>query len=123
MIRAGMTMRGVAGILNVNKNTAIIVFSIKFVSCRYHNSPVAKFKHSCFAMASQVTRHEPKLSIYGIISRKTERPASPPQIVCELRVALTEEWKALPRETVRRLILSMRHCIALIDSKCGCTKY
>ena len=53
--------------------------------------------------------------------RLRDRP-NPPQNLPELRVALTEEWRALTRERVRRLILSMRRrCMALINSRCGHT--
>ena len=52
-----------------------------------------------------------------------DRP-NPPQNLRELRVALTEEWRALPRERLRKLILSMRRrCMALVNSRGGHTKY
>ena len=54
--------------------------------------------------------------------RLRNRP-NPPQTLHELCAALAEEWRAIPRERVRRLILSMRRrCQALMASRGGHTK-
>ena len=47
-----------------------------------------------------------------------------PQTLQELKDALLEEWRAIPQETIRRLIRRMsRQCQAVICSRGGNTRY
>ena len=55
--------------------------------------------------------------------RLKARPAIPANLQ-ELRQALTEEWQAIPRERIRRVILSMRRrCLAVVAANGGHTRY
>ena len=107
MIRAGMTMRDVARLLNVNKTAQLHNLGIPVLPWPAKSPDMNPIEH-----------------LWDELERRLRDRPNRPQNLRELRFALTEQWLALPRERVRRLILSMRRrCMALVNSRGGHTKY
>ena len=89
-----------------------------------HPNTVLMHEPTCSVWPSK----SPDLSLIKHIRDKPERRLQTrqnvPNNVSELRQALTEEWQAIPRERIRRVICSMRRRIqAVIDADGGHTRY
>ena len=107
MIRAGTTMRDVARLSNVNKTAQLHNLGIPVLPWPAKSPDMNPIEH-----------------LWDELERRLRDRPNRPQNLRELRFALTEQWLALPRERVRRLILSMRRrCMALVNSRGGHTKY
>ena len=62
--------------------------------------------------------------LWDLIGRRLHNRQHQPQTLQELEVALLEEWRVIPQETIRRLIRSMsRRCQAVIRARGGNTRY
>uniref|UniRef100_A0A8C1X2F4 Tc1-like transposase DDE domain-containing protein n=1 Tax=Cyprinus carpio TaxID=7962 RepID=A0A8C1X2F4_CYPCA len=55
-------------------------------------------------------------NLWDQLSRCVEGRDPAPQNLSDLRAALEEEWKAMPQQTISRLVNSMRRCCqAVLD--------
>ena len=62
--------------------------------------------------------------IWDELERRLQARQNRPNNVAELRLALVEEWNAIPRERVRRVICSMRRrCQAVVAAAGGHNRY
>ena len=62
--------------------------------------------------------------IWDELERRLQARQNRPNNVAELRLALVEEWNAVPRERVRRVICSMRcRCQAVVAAAGGHNRY
>lgn len=62
--------------------------------------------------------------IWDELERRLRARQNPPNNKQDLRVALTEEWQAIPQERINKIINSMRNrCHAVIDANGGHIRY
>uniref|UniRef100_A0A3B3QA75 Tc1-like transposase DDE domain-containing protein n=1 Tax=Paramormyrops kingsleyae TaxID=1676925 RepID=A0A3B3QA75_9TELE len=62
--------------------------------------------------------------VWDQLKQRLDNRTPPPRDLAELRVALVEEWNALPQDNIMRLVRSMRrHCQAVIAANGGNTSY
>lgn len=62
--------------------------------------------------------------VWDELERRLQQRNQKPRTLYELRVALTKEWQAIPRERIRRIITSMRRCCqAVVAADGGYTVY
>ena len=62
--------------------------------------------------------------LWDELGRRVRRRQNPPRNVRELGQALQQEWRNIPRRTIRRLTRSMRQRLrAVIDNNGGHTRY
>ena len=63
-------------------------------------------------------------NLWDQLSRRVEAHNSVPQNLNDLRAALQEEWDAVPQQTIRRLVNSMRRrSQAVTDAQGHTTSY
>ena len=60
--------------------------------------------------------------LWDELERRLRARAVHPRNLSELRIALTEEWNAIPQARIVRLINSMR-CLAIENDRDGRTRY
>uniref|UniRef100_A0A3B5BL52 Transposase Tc1-like domain-containing protein n=1 Tax=Stegastes partitus TaxID=144197 RepID=A0A3B5BL52_9TELE len=62
--------------------------------------------------------------VWDQLKQRLDHRTPPPRDLAELRVALVEEWNALPQNNIMRLVRSMRRrCQAVIAANGGNTRY
>uniref|UniRef100_A0A3B5AMF6 Tc1-like transposase DDE domain-containing protein n=1 Tax=Stegastes partitus TaxID=144197 RepID=A0A3B5AMF6_9TELE len=61
--------------------------------------------------------------VWDQLKQRLDDRTPPPRDLAELRVALVEEWNALPQNNIMRLVRSMRRGQAVIAANGGNTRY
>ena len=81
-------------------------------------------RHRFTSLASQISWHVPYWTFVGCFRPICSARQPQPVNLDDLSVALQEEWRRIPRATIRRLIASMpSRCRACVAARGGHTRY